>query len=169
MALTDEIYENWMGETQRRKIFKILEQVKVPKNSRVLDIGCGPGFLEEKIPWAVAVDINPEYLKKIKGEKILASGDELKFSQEFDFVFCIDIIHLLKNPNKIIEYAKPKGKIIVSIFCNENNSEERLAKLKDLFRDLVLEKSFIVKEKKEWDAVCVFKIPHSDNLGRINP
>ena len=156
MALMDEIYENWMGETQRKKIFKILKEIKVPKSARVLDIGCGPGFLEEKIPWAVAVDINLEYLKKIKGEKILASGDELNFFQEFDFVFCIDTIHLLKNPKKIIEYAKPKGKIIVSIFCNENNYEEMLSKLKDLFRGLEIEKSFIVKEKKEWDAVCIF-------------
>ena len=157
MALIDEIYESWMGETQRKKIFKILKEVKVSRNSRVLDIGCGPGFLEEKIPWAVAVDINPEYLKKIKGEKILASGDELKFSREFDFVFCIDIIHLLKNPKKIIEYAKPDGKLIVSIFCNENNCEERLDKLKNLFRNLDIEKSFIVKEEKEWDAVCIFR------------
>ena len=156
--LIDEIYENWMGETQRQKIFKILKEVKVPKNSKVLDIGCGPGFLEEKIPWAIAVDINPEYLKKIKGEKVLASGDELNFKKEFDFVFCIDTIHLLKNPRKIIEYAKPNGKIIATLFCNENNFKERFSKLKEMFSDLKLEKEFLVKEKKEWDAVCVFKV-----------
>ncbi len=155
--LTDKIYENWMAPTQREKIAQILKKVKIPKGARVLDIGCGPGFLEEKIPWAVAVDINPEYLKKIKGEKILSSGDELSFSQEFDFVFCIDILHLLKNPKKVSEYVKPNGCLIVSIFCNESNSEERLNKLKNLFHNLELKKSFVVKAEKEWDAVCVFK------------
>ncbi len=158
MALTDEIYENWMGETQRKKIFKILKEVFVPKNSRVLDIGCGPGFLEEKIPWAVAVDINPEYLKKIKGEKFLASGDSLPYKKEFDFVFCIDILHLLKNPRKIIEYLKPGGLLIATIFCNENNYNERFAKLKELFSGMKLEKEFLVKGEKEWDAVCIFKV-----------
>ncbi len=155
--LTDEIYENWMGPTQRKKILKILKEVKIPKSAKVLDIGCGPGFLEEKIPWAVAVDINTEYLEKIKGEKILASGDELNFSQEFDFVFCIDIIHLLKNPKKVIDYLKPGGLLIATIFCNENNYKERFENLKELFSGLKLEKEFLVKEEKEWDAACIFR------------
>lgn len=156
---TDKIYAKWMAETQHKKIKEILRNIKISPDARILDIGCGPGFLEEILQNKniIAVDTNAEYLENIKTEKILASGDALNFKNEFDLVFCIDTIHLLKNPKKLADYLKSGGKLVISIFCNENNSGEKLDFLKNIFSQLKLEKSFIIKTEKELDAVCVFK------------
>ncbi len=58
--MIEEIYEDWMKETQKEKIKEILNNVE--PRGRILDVGCGPGFLEEFLPEAVALDKYPKYL-----------------------------------------------------------------------------------------------------------
>ena len=152
--MMEKIYSEWMGDTQRKKITEILTKVEV--KGRVLDIGAGPGFLEEFVD-AIAVDIDLENLKIAKGKKILADGNNLPFKEEtFDTIFCIDTIHLIENNHYIEDLLKKDGRLIVSLFCNEYNFKDRMDYLKGLF-SLEIEKEFTIRTKKEWDAVVVFK------------
>lgn len=153
--MIESIYSDWMGETQRDKIRQILK--KVEASGRVLDVGAGPGFLEEFIDGVVAVDVDIDNLKKSNGTKILADGNRLPFPEKsFDTIFCIDSIHLIENTDDIEGVLKDGGKLIVTLFCNKYNSRERLEYLKSLF-SLDVEKEFVVETEKEWDAVVVFR------------
>jgi len=151
--LTEKIYDKWMKETQRKKIQEILKQVEVVQP--VLDIGCGPGFLEEFIE-AVATDIDEENLAKVKGKKILADGNNLPFEPEsFSTIFCIDTIHFIKEPKKLLKFLKKDGKLIVGQFCNQHNHKEKLLELKNKFSNIKIEKEFLIKTEKEWETVLV--------------
>ena len=140
------VYDKWMERTQMEKIEKILEHVK-PEGS-VLDVGSGPGFFERFVD-AVATDIDIENLRKTEGLKMLCSGDKLPFKDKsFDWVFCIDAVHNLRNADELKRVGK---KLVVSLFCNEHNAEERLKELYNIGDG----ETFIVKTEKEWDAVLV--------------
>lgn len=156
-----KIYRKWMKNTQEEKIRKILDIVK--PNGRILDIGSGFGVLEKFLP-AIAVDINEEYLKNSPGMyKIKASGDAIPFKNEsFDFVFCIDTIHLLKNPKEMKRVLKKDGKLVVSIFCYAQNIKEKSEWLERLVKNIgmKIEHKFTVETEKEWDFVIIAKKPN---------
>ncbi len=151
-----QIYEKWLKETQKEKIKQILEKIK--PNGRILDIGSGFGALEYFVN-AIALDVNENYLRKTKAEyKVKASGDALPFkSGSFDFVFCIDTAHLLKNHKEIKRVMKQGGKLIISVFCYKQNFKERANWLRKIVKDMELKtvNEFLVKTEKEWDFVIV--------------
>jgi SAM-dependent methyltransferase len=153
---TGKIYETWMGGVQEDKIKEILKNVR-PEN-RILDIGCGPGFLERFIN-CFSVDIDLENLKKANGDglKVLADGSHLPFKDKsFKTVFCIDTIHLLdivKSTGEI-ERVLSDGKAVISTFCNEYNKSEKLFELKATFKDFNVERELFAG-KGEMDAVIV--------------
>jgi SAM-dependent methyltransferase len=143
-----------MSEVQRIKIGQILREISF--SSPVLDIGSGPGFLEEKIS-AVALDVNLDDLKKFHGQRILASGDHLPFvGGHFNTVFCIDTAHLLKKPEETVRVLRPNGKLIASLPCNKWNCENKLRELMKKFHMLKPMQKIIIKTEREWDAVVVF-------------
>ncbi len=155
MMISSKIYSKWMEKTQRQKIKGILKHVK-PKG-KVLDVGCGPGFLEEYVE-AVALDSDPENLEKVKGEKVLADANNMPFKDKaFDTIFCIDTIHKIKNTSEILRVLKNNGLLIVSIFCNKYNYKEKTKWLKNIFKNLKIEKSFLIKTENEWDTVLILK------------
>ncbi len=153
MAICKKIYEKWMLATQEKKIKVILS--KLNPNGLILDVGCGPGVLEKYLN-TIALDVNEDYLKGIKGKRVKGSGNAIPFkSNVFDWVFCIDTIHLLKNAGEMIRVLKKHGKLVVSIFCNEHNLEEKKKYLKSFLKDLEIVEEFLIKTEKEWDFVVI--------------
>jgi ubiquinone/menaquinone biosynthesis C-methylase UbiE len=143
-----------MADVQRDKIRQLFAEVKF--SGPVLDIGSGPGFLEEKVK-AMALDVNLSDLKKFSGPRILASGDALPFTaKSFRTVFCIDAVHLLKRPEELMRVLSTGGQLIVSLPCNRWNSEEKLERIAEKFKKMKVAKKFVVKSEQEWDAVVVF-------------
>jgi SAM-dependent methyltransferase len=143
-----------MEGNQKKKIAQILKIIQ-PKG-RILDIGSGPGFLEQSLPSAIALDSDLENLKKVKGIKILASGDFLPFkSNTMDVVFCIDTVHLLKSTSEIERILRVNALAIITVFCSEYNKNERSIYLKKLVSNLEVEAEFIVEGENELDAVVV--------------
>jgi SAM-dependent methyltransferase len=154
--ISSKIYEKWMKENQEKKIKEILREIEM--KGRILDIGCGPGFLGKDLDNIISIDIDLENLKKTKRLKVLGSGDFLPFkSEKFQTIFCIDTIHLLKNgENEIKKVLSKDGIAIISTFCNKYNKEEKMNWLKEIFRNWKIEKEFIVGEK-ELDAVAFLR------------
>ena len=169
MGLTDETYEFWMADTQKEKIKQLLEEI--PPMGKVLDVACGPGFLEELVNEKVrkniiAFDVNKEYVTKVK-EKfpevtvLEGDGNEMNFPpRSFDTVYAIDIIHLLEVENfleRVKEVLKPEGIFVLTIFCNEHNFEEKSEWLKEIVSGWEITNEFLVKSKNEWDFCLVLK------------
>lgn len=169
-----EIYEAFLGDIQEEKVREILSKVEQSYNiyGKIIDIGSGYGLLEREILKRFeskgkrkslslfSLDINADYLEKIgKSIKVRASGVALPFkSNAFDFVFCIDTLHILKNAYEITRVLKPKGKAVLSIFCTEHNFEERRNFLSDIIlkaQRLKEKESFMIKAEKEWDFVII--------------
>jgi SAM-dependent methyltransferase len=145
-----------MREAQEEKIKDILQNIKVW--GRILDIGSGPGFLGRFLDGLFCIDIDKENLKAAPGFKVLASGDFLPFkSGRFDFLFCIDVFHLLNNPNEMKRVLSPSGTAIISIFCNEYNKEFKLKELKSKLKDWNIEREFFAG-KKELTAVIFARV-----------
>jgi SAM-dependent methyltransferase len=156
--LSRKLYKDWMADTQRAKLKQIVSMIK-PKG-RILDVGAGPGFLEELLPSAIATDIDLENLKLVKGLKVKASGDALPFKTgSFDAVFCIDTLHLLKGARELARVAKKGGKLIVSAFCNQQNSQRKMTELKERFKGFKVIDGFYAETPREWDATLVCSAP----------
>lgn len=169
VMFVDKIYGKWMAETQKEKMEKILETVGIQnlEGKKILDVGSGPGFLSGMLDESavgcsvISSDIDLENIKKINDPKVLASGDFLPFSKAFDFIFCIDTVHLLDKERIAGEFAgvlKYNGILIVSAFCSRYNSEERMRGLERLLSGFRIEKKFFAQAEKEWDAVIVARL-----------
>jgi SAM-dependent methyltransferase len=150
MQISRNVYSKWMAATQRQKLKQLLADLRPA--GKILDVGAGPGFLEEILP-AIATDIDLENLRKAKGLKVLCSGDALSFkSRIFDWVFCVDTTHLLKN----VEELERTGKnVVLTAFCNENNYQEKMRWLKSLTKRKI-KKELLIKTENEWDAAIVY-------------
>lgn len=165
----DKIYGRWMAATQREKLEKMLEEIGTEnlEGKNILDVGNGPGFLDEmlrkslKSGSVVSCDTDIVNLKKAKGLRVLASGNFLPFRKVFDFIFCVDTVHLLDGKEIGKEFAgilKDNGQLIISAFCNKYNSEEKMKRLEGLLGGFNIEKRFIARTEKEWDAVIVGRL-----------
>ncbi|MEM5814529.1 MAG: class I SAM-dependent methyltransferase [Candidatus Aenigmatarchaeota archaeon] len=138
-----------MAKTQRQKLKRLLAETK--PCGKVLDVGAGPGFLEELMP-AIATDIDLGNLKKAKGPKVLCSGDALPFkSKSFDWVFCVDTVHLLKSVKDLERVGK---NVVLTAFCNESNYQEKFDWLKSLVKRKV-SREILIRAENEWDAAIV--------------
>src|SRR3989344_3102796 len=72
------------------------------KNSKILDLGCGSGYIGESYVNdndVLFADINEEELKKVKSEnKIKVDALKMPFKKEsFELVFCSDVLEHIKE------------------------------------------------------------------------
>jgi ubiquinone/menaquinone biosynthesis C-methylase UbiE len=158
---TRRIYEDWMGDVQRKKIAGILKRIEISKDARVLDVGSGPGFLSDFINGIVTLDVEEENIKNLKGAWVLASGDKLPFvDSSFDIIFCLDTIHLLSGVGEFARVINEGGRAVVTKYCNEYNKTEKMKELKELFYGWeLLDEFFVGPSDKEMDAVVVCRAP----------
>ncbi|RLJ01850.1 MAG: hypothetical protein DRP11_03810 [Candidatus Aenigmatarchaeota archaeon] len=114
----------------RTRTNTLLEEIvrRLPKNSRILDLGCGSGVFIEKLKEKgfkniIGLDINLEHLKySLTIDKnntlVLGKGEELPFRRKFDAVICAEVIEHTKEPFKMLKemrrILKPGGLLFIT-------------------------------------------------------
>ena len=106
----------------------VLKQVKLDRNSRILDIGCGRGKILENLsnklkllnkPIGIDIENHKDKSKKMIFKKIDAISFISKNKINFDLILIKQTIHLLKKKQVIkllsicINKLNPNGKIII--------------------------------------------------------
>lgn len=91
------------------------------KKIKILDFGCGNGYVTMDVPKDVeylgvdfsniAIEICKKKFPYFKFE--IANLEDYKIEENFDMIFLIDILEHLSNPHKILKKAIEHGKIIV--------------------------------------------------------
>ena len=122
--------KTWLSSQKYINSFNqfILKQVKLNKNSRILDIGCGRGKilanLSNKLklinkPIGLDIENHKDKSKKIIFKKIDALSYVAKTKATFDLILIKQTIHLLKKKQaiRLLSLCKnklnPNGKIII--------------------------------------------------------
>lgn len=102
---------------------KIVEELVNGKNNRILDLGCGPGYMgalfarENNVLFG---DSDAKNLVKIKGEQIVLDGRNLPFKDDvFDYVICADVLEHVYEDDKVLDniyrVIKRGGKAIITV------------------------------------------------------
>ncbi len=130
--------KTWLSSKKYINSFNrfLLKQIKLNKNSRILDIGCGRGKilndLSNKLkllnkPIGLDIENHKDKSKKIIFKKIDALSYVSKTTITFDLILIKQTIHLLKKKQaiKLLSICKnklnPNGKIIIlSLDPNKN-------------------------------------------------
>jgi len=131
--------KTWLSSKDYIKSFNsfLLKQIKLNKNSQILDIGCGRGKILGSLssrlrlkskPIGVDIEQHNDRDKRIIFKKINAIKYLKKNRNRFDLILIKQTIHFLKlsDIKKLLVYCRkrlnPKGKII--IFTLETNKNE---------------------------------------------
>ena len=111
---------------------------EVFKNKKVLDAGCGMGrnsfwALKWGAKELIAFDFDMRSTEAAKKNLAIFNNVQVSFKSiyeinwqnEFDVVFCVGVIHHLKNPHlalkNLLESLKPDGLLIVWVYSYEGN------------------------------------------------
>ena len=109
-----------------KKEFKVIAEL-LPKNVRVLDVGCGDGSLmdlliKEKNIEARGLEIKEEYVKKCiyKGLSVIEGNAETELhqfpDQSFDYVVLSQTLQAFYNPEKVLkDLLRIGNSVVISI------------------------------------------------------
>ncbi|WPN58750.1 class I SAM-dependent methyltransferase [Pseudomonas sp. P9_31] len=108
-----------------------VELLALKAGDRVLDIGCGDGYLSEQLARqgaeVVGFDYSPELVEAARSRGLdvrLGNAEELFFHQEFDAVFSNAAIHWMRRADQVAYGAfmalKPGGRFIGEFAGAEN-------------------------------------------------
>ena len=139
MSLKNWDNKTWLSSTSYIKSFNsfLLKQIKLNKNSQILDIGCGRGkilgSLSSKLSLkrkSIGIDIenHKDRDKRIIFKKIDALKFLKKNKKTFDLILLKQTIHLfkIKDIKTILKLSKtllnPNGKIIIFTLDPINNA-----------------------------------------------
>ena len=129
-----KVYDKNMAEwgyAYNKKILKILPKLSVTKKSKILDAGCGTGWVGQtlfnaKYKNLSGIDYSPDMLKQAKKKKIYKKlvcanlRNKIKFpTNTFDIIICVGFLakgHLGPEVlDELIRILKPNGYIVCSI------------------------------------------------------
>ena len=166
MSLRNWDNKTWLSSNRYIHLFNnfLLKQIKLNKNSRILDIGCGRGKILgnlssrlrlKKKPIGLDIENHNDRDKRIEFKKVNAIKFLKNDKKEFDLILIKQSIHFFKflEIKKLLKYSKnklkPGGKIIIFTLDTIHNEIPTFSLMKDrLKRSLERDKKllkFIVK------------------------
>lgn len=109
--VTSNSYNELYKEEQLNKLSIIKNHIRMNKNAKLLDVGCGTGISSDFDCFVVGIDSSVGLLKQNKNIKLLCVAESLPFkSNVFDYVISISSIHNFKDIKKAISEMKRVGK-----------------------------------------------------------
>ena len=134
----DSTYYKEHSKVQESINLEILNALSFQGNERILDIGCGPGSLTEKIAQRVpdgeviGIDISPNMIRQASRDYrqipnlrfFKKSGDSFCFSGKFDLVLSFFALHWVKHHDKVLRCVqsslKKQGRLIFLMVAEKN-------------------------------------------------
>jgi trans-aconitate methyltransferase len=118
----------------------LVEALDPQPGERILDLGCGDGFLTRRIAASgatvVGVDASPQMVAAAKERGVdarLASGESLSFDHEFDAVFSNAALHWMRDHDAVLQGVyralKPGGRFVAEFGGQGNIAAIRVALL----------------------------------------
>jgi trans-aconitate methyltransferase len=118
----------------------LVEALNPQPNERILDLGCGDGFLTRRIAESgatiVGVDSSPQMVAVARehgADARVASGESLPFDQEFDAVFSNAALHWMNDHDAVLRGVyralKPGGRFVAECGGHGNIAAIRVALL----------------------------------------
>ncbi|MGA1868526.1 MAG: class I SAM-dependent methyltransferase [bacterium] len=134
----------------------LFELLKIQSSENVLDLGCGPGHLTQKIKGitngiVMGIDPSEGMIKKAKEkyidiEFLLSSAEDINFQEKFDVIFCNSAFQWFENPDLALKNCfnalkirgrmgiqAPGGKIYSPNFREAIQKIKKHPELKDIF------------------------------------
>ncbi|MBL41131.1 MAG: SAM-dependent methyltransferase [Rhodospirillaceae bacterium] len=121
----------------------ILKKLSACKGEKILDLGCGDGFLTQKIieqgSKVIAIDSSPEFIEVAKKNGIDAhviNGHNIPYKNCFDAVFSNAALHWMLDPEAVIigvSNALKSGGRFVAEFGGAGNVKKIINSIKDEF------------------------------------
>jgi trans-aconitate methyltransferase len=118
----------------------LVEALQPRAGERILDLGCGDGFLTRRIAESgatmVGVDSSPQMIAAAKERGVdarLASGEALPFNREFEAVFSNAALHWMSDHDAVLQSVyralKPGGRFLAECGGHGNIAAIRVALL----------------------------------------
>ncbi len=146
-------YGELYKEEQLQKLSIIKNNVKISKNAKILDVGCGTGISSDFDCFVVGLDPSIELISQSNNSaKLLAIAEYLPFkNNSFDYVISLTAIHNFIHINKSINEMKRvcSEKIIISVL-NKSGKFNFIKKL--IEKNLKVEKT--IDEGKDTIFFC---------------
>src|SRR5580704_5360781 len=116
----------------------LVEALDPQPGERILDLGCGDGFLTRRIAESgatmVGVDASPQMVAAAKergADARVGSGESLPFDQEFDAVFSNAALHWMSDHDAVLRGVyralKPGGRFVAECGGQGNIAAIRVA------------------------------------------
>ena len=130
-------YNELHGEEQLNKLKIIADEIKVTKNTKLLDVGCGTGLSAKVFDCNITgIDPAEKLLEQAPFKKIKAKAESLPFKDnEFDVVIAVTSIHNFDDIEKGLKEIKRVGKdqFALTVLKKAQNADQIIEKIKNIF------------------------------------
>jgi ubiquinone/menaquinone biosynthesis C-methylase UbiE len=171
------VYENYLWNTSEKRIFSLLEEIKLKKDAKIIDVGCATGrtlesFRNHDYFNSIGIDIQKIKMTicmkrclKINKDVFLMDIKHNKFkSKSFDLVFSEGLLEHFKDMQPIVdEMCRISKKYVLQLQPNYQLSGKMFLLFRNLYfkifnRPKIYEIHYKIKDYEETFAKANFKL-----------